>query len=224
MKSIFRAVACYLLALPLGALVTAAARVASAQEARASEEIRTVQARQQETGFGNTVADGLRAATRADIAWIAGGEFRDTTLKREAASAEEALSILDDPTDPLVIVTLAGGTVREALELSLQQYPKPGKAFLHVSGLQVTFTARPQGSRRVLTVRVQGQPLVGERLYRVAMTRTLAIGSFGFFRLWPEAKNARPETATIGEALREAVANSPFKSRGDGRMVEKPAE
>ena len=38
-----------------------------------------------------------------------------------------------------IVVPLTGQTIREALDFSLQQYPKPGKAFLHVSGLRVAF-------------------------------------------------------------------------------------
>jgi 2',3'-cyclic-nucleotide 2'-phosphodiesterase (5'-nucleotidase family) len=187
----------------------------------AAEEIRASQARQGETGFGNAVADGMRAATRADVAWIAGGEFRDTTL-RPATTPAEAVALLDDPADPLVVVGLTGRTIREALELGLQQYPKPARAFLHVSGLRVTFGARPEGGRRVRSITTaQGQPLADAKSYRVAMTRTLAVGSFGFFRLWPEARTLPPERATVGEALQGALAAAPLKMVGDGRMQEK---
>ena len=67
-------------AVGLAALFVATLSSARAQTA-AGLGIRTGQARQQETGFGNGVADAIRAATRAEIAWVAGGEFRDTVLK-----------------------------------------------------------------------------------------------------------------------------------------------
>ena len=185
--------------------------------------IHTAVARQQETGFGDAVADSMRVATQADVAWIAGGEFREITLK-PGAGADDVASLLDDPAAPLVVVSLTGRTIREALEWGLQQYPKPGKAFLHVSGVRVAFGAQPREGRRVRAVALPGGTLAPDRLYRVAMTRTLAIGSFGFFRFWPEARGARVEPVTLGEAARKALANNPVVARGDGRMLERAGE
>jgi 2',3'-cyclic-nucleotide 2'-phosphodiesterase (5'-nucleotidase family) len=186
--------------------------------------IHTGAARQQETGFGDAVADGMRAATHADIAWIAGGEFREIALNRGGAGDQNAAVLLDDPAAPLVVLSLSGRTIREALEWGLQQYPKPGKAFLNISGLRVAFGPPLRDGRRVRAVALPGGELAPDRHYRVAMTRTLAAGSFGFFRFWPEARGARAEPVTVGEAARQALVKSPVVARGDGRMVEKAGE
>src|SRR5207302_1994264 len=132
--------------------------------------------------------------------------------------------ILDDPNDPLVVVTLTGHSILDALHLSLQEYPKPGKAFLQVSGLRVSFGAAGAGGRRSLTVFLGGERLVAEKEYRVAMSRTMASGAFGYFRLWPQAKQLRPETATVGQALQRALENGPLKTAADGRMVERAVQ
>src|SRR5262249_13860520 len=148
--------------------------VAAAAGADPSAPIHTLRARQQETGFGDAIADAIRAAARADIAWVAGGEFREPTLNPGAATAGDIASLLDNADDSLVVVSLSGATIREALEWGLQQYPKPGKAFLHVSGVRVAFRAQPREGRRVLTISLPSAPLAADRSYRVAMTRTLA--------------------------------------------------
>ncbi len=205
------------------ALLAGLALLASPLRA-ADEEIRTVLARQQETGFGNLVAEGIRAATRAEIAFVAGGEFREATLRSGGDRTAVPVTLLEDPETPLVLLSLKGESIREAIELGLQQYPKPGKAFLHVAGLRVAFGARAVDGRRALNVSVQGQPLVTDRPYRVAMTRTLAIGAFGYFRLWPEGKTAGAESVTVGQALQRALANGTLTTRGDGRMLEKSGE
>src|SRR5262245_60986522 len=101
----------------LGIAALTAAGAALAPAAAATEEIRTAQARQQETGFGNQVADAIRAATRADIAWVAGGEFRDIVLHAGTGSGTESLAMLEDASDPLVVVSLTGRSIREALEI-----------------------------------------------------------------------------------------------------------
>jgi len=206
------------------ALLIAAVYAAPHSHADLQPLIHTAAARQQETGFGDAIADSIRAATHADVAWVAGGEFRETTLKAGAPAAGAVAALLDDPAVPLVVVSLTGRKIRDALEWGLQQYPKPGKAFLHVSGVRVTFLAQPRDGRRVRAVSIPPGALVPDRAYRVAMTRTLAVGSFGFFRLWPEARDARPEPVTLGEAARRALANSAVAGRGDGRMAERAGE
>jgi 2',3'-cyclic-nucleotide 2'-phosphodiesterase (5'-nucleotidase family) len=187
-------------------------------------EIATATARQTETGFGNLVADAIRAAARTEVAWIAGGEIREATLKTGGPPTAAAATILNDPADPLVVLPLRGQTIVDALELSLQQYPKPGKAFLHVSGIRVAFTPPLAGGRRRVLVVTPVEPLAVERVYRVAMTRTVALGSFGFFRLWPEGKDVRPENLSVGDALQRLPPGRTLQVAGDGRMMERGLE
>ena len=108
---------CPLLAVGLAALFVATPSSARAQTA-AGREIRTGQARQQETGFGNGVADAILRRQRAEIAWVAGGEFRDTVPK---TGPGEDFVVLEDPADPLTVVPLTGQTIREALEFQLSR-------------------------------------------------------------------------------------------------------
>src|SRR5262249_50432323 len=150
---------------------------------------------------------------------VAAGEFREGVV-----GAGPAAALLDDAQDPLVVLPLAGKTLLEALEMGLQQYPKAAKAFLQVSGMQITFSTKGNGAGgtgRVLEVTIGVRPLAPEKVYRVGMTRTLAVGAFGYFRLWPQGRAAPAERITVGEALRQAPVNGALALRGDRRIREK---
>ena len=198
-------------AVGLAALFVATLSSARAQTA-AGLGIRTGQARQQETGFGN--ASPTRSATRAEIAWVAGGEFRDTVLKTGPGEDSPSSKIRRSadrrpphrPDNPRGVASACS---------SIRSLGRPS-CTSPVCASPLRRSNRPpppaHGHR-------PGRALAADWTYRVAMTRTLAIGSFGFFRLWPNGRAQAAEPITVGEAFRRLGRRLPVRETVAWRSV-----
>lgn len=132
-------------------------------------------------GVGQSIADELRSNTGADAAFIAAGFLKDNLKGKELGQA------LQYPADQVAVVRLTGRQIREALERSVSLYPSPNPAFLHISGLEVTFSRSAQPDSRITGVSINGAALAPNESYRVAMPMNLARGGLGYFTVWTKA-------------------------------------
>jgi 2',3'-cyclic-nucleotide 2'-phosphodiesterase (5'-nucleotidase family) len=145
---------------------------------------------------GQSIADEIRAAAGAEIAFITSGVIKTNYSGNDLAEA------LDFPEDELVVSSLRGSQILEALERSVALFPQNNSAFLQVSGLSVTFDpARPSGSR-VTLVEVNGSRLDPSRIYSVAMPNSLAIGGAGYFKIWDKGAISRRLGQTIESVVK----------------------
>lgn len=144
-------------------------------------DTRRISVRTGETAFGNLVADAMRQAVSADIAFTNGGGIRGnkqyeagTTLTRRDVLTELPFG------NGTVLIELTGRQVLEALEHGYRQVPEATGSFLQVSGLKATVdTAKPAGAR-VSDVAVNGEPLDMDRTYKVATNDFMARGGDGY--------------------------------------------
>src|SRR5437588_9596010 len=94
--------------------------------------LRGDRSRSSESELGNLVADALRAATGADIALVAAGELREASLPPGNVTPEQLKALLVSAEEPVTVLSLNGATIRSALEVGVDLYPRKNKAFLQV--------------------------------------------------------------------------------------------
>ena len=142
-------------------------------------------------------ADILRDVASTDGAFLAAG------LVRESYQAENLASLLQYPTDELVVVSLTGSQIRQAFERTLSLYPLPNTSFLQISGFEVQFSKGAESGRRVTNVTASGAKLDDDKTYTVAMPSSLGRGGLGYFKIWDKSKITKTlDGVTIESALK----------------------
>jgi 2',3'-cyclic-nucleotide 2'-phosphodiesterase (5'-nucleotidase family) len=173
---------------------------------------------------GNAVADAVRAAAGTPVALVPAAAFRTGVPIPARASADSLVALLDPPSDLIVVLSLTGGQLKDALERSVRYGTKGFAGFLQISGLKIVVDPGKPDGNRVVSVAVGGKPLESDKKYRVATTRPLANGASGYFQIWTKDDIASEAQKTLATAIREWAA-----SRGgdvdlatDGRIAIKP--
>ena len=133
-------------------------------------------------GPAQVAADFIRAAAKADIAFLPAGELKSSFKSGDLAG------LLEFPTDEVVVSQLTGSQIRQALERSIALYPSPNKGFLQLSGIVVTFSKTGNPNKRIVSATLAGADLDDAKKYRVAMPGLLAGGGLGYFTIWGKAQ------------------------------------
>ena len=143
-------------------------------------------------------ADVLRSFAGTDGAFMAAG------LVKSQYSKDNLASLLQYPTDEVVILKLLGSQLKQAFERSVSLYPQPNTSFLQLSGFEVTFAKNPTAGPRVLSVTVGGSKVDDSQSYTVAMPSSLGRGGLGYFKIWDKSKITKTfEKTTIEDVLRD---------------------
>ena len=142
--------------------------------------------RKQETAIGNLVADAVREATKANIAFVAASELKPTRepLPAGTVSSSDIAALVSYPGDPLTVLRIDGKTVRKALEKSVSIYPQRSLRFLQVSGIKFKFDPKKKPGSRVTSINVGKKPLDEGALYTVGATNSMANGALGYWKVW----------------------------------------
>lgn len=164
-----------------------------------------------ESGFGDLIADAMREAADAQVAFQNPGGIR-TDLSKGPITLEMIYTAL--PFDNLLVsMDLSGVQIKELLEKSALS-----EKVLQVSGLKVEFdTSKPAGSR-VVAAEIGGKPLEPATDYKVATNDFLAAGG-DQFNPFKNGKNV-----SFGVPVRDAVVdyirrNSPIGARIQDRII-----
>jgi 2',3'-cyclic-nucleotide 2'-phosphodiesterase (5'-nucleotidase family) len=130
---------------------------------------RTMTVRTREAAIGALIADAMRASTHAQAAVTNGGGIRGGRIYAPGTAITRRDIVAELPFDNRVVaIDISGATLRLAIENGLSQLPKPAGRFPQVSGLAIEADpSRPPGSR-VLSMKVDGEPLNETRIYRIA--------------------------------------------------------
>ena len=189
-----------------------------------AEDMTTAEIGSAETPLGDFVADAIRSAAGADIAFIAASSFASDARVSRNITADGVTKSLEYKDDPIVIVNLTGSQIMRAFEHGLYLYPKANSGFLQFSGL--TVTANPDGGkeRKVVSIRGEGGPLEPNRTYRVAMPAPLANGALAYFRIWTkdnidQASVGRLAQTTLQVAIENYARDHKSLTKGDDRLV-----
>lgn len=161
--------------------------------------------RTSETNLGNLVADMMRDVLDADIALTNGGGIR-ASIPEGAITLGDIYEVL--PFDnTLAGIEVPGAAVVDALEHGVSQYPIDWGGFLQVSGLSFSFNPNNEPGERVdrSSVKVGGEPIDLDRVYRVATNDFLAVGGDSYTMLGGLTFFHGSETGD-GDFLRDVVA------------------
>lgn len=194
-------------------------RIAEATEA---VDARGEALRRGEAAIGNFAADAMRAAMGADIALLNAGGFRaDRVLGPGPITRREVLALLPFR-NPLLLLSISGAQLREALEHGLDQRVIHGQsgAMPQVSGLRLAWDPTQPWGRRIIELSVAGQPVTAAASYTLATSQYLALGGDGYTMLkglpvLRTAEGSPVETDVLQQAMERAGTVAP---RADGRL------
>lgn len=152
-------------------------------------------------------ADVLKEVAGTDAAFFAAG------LIKEPFQTDDLSTILQYPTDEIVVLKLKGSELRQAFERSISLFPQPNSSFLQLSGFVVEFSPAGEANKRILNVTVNGAQLDENRSYTVAMPSSLGRGGLGYFKIWDKAKIDRTLKATTVESALKGRRVTPTTPR-----------
>ena len=176
-----------------------------------------------ETNLGNLVADAVRQTGNASVALIPSDEIDGGASipagKTDPTKIISALHYAGDPGDTVVVLTLTGAQLLKVAERSVSRAPEPFDGFLQISGLQIRYDQNQPAGKRVSLVGAGGSEVDSGKSYRVAMTRSLAGGSLGYYQIW-SGKDISDDTGiplskSLGTYL---AAHSTLNSVVEGRI------
>lgn len=151
---------------------------------RTELDSRAAEVRGGEAAIANLVADAIRAGTGADIALINGGSLRGNRVYPADTAISRRLVRTELPFDnKAVVLDVTGGHLKHALEQSLAGAERPTGAFPQVSGLEIRADATLPAGARVVSVRVNGEPLDELARYKLVTSDFLARGGDGLSAL-----------------------------------------
>ncbi len=169
-----------------------------------------------ESNIGDLIADAMREATGAQLAFQNGGGIRGDLL--QGPITLEAIYTVLPFDNVLVSMDLTGEQVKNLLEHGIDT-----EKLLQVSGLNVEYDpAGPEGSK-VVAINIDGKPFDPAAIYRVTTNDFLSAGGDRFTDF------THGHNAVIGPDLRDAVSDyikkhSPIETTTQGRIAFKKQE
>lgn len=104
-----------------------------------------------------TIVEAMRSATGADLALLGAAFFNESASVPSAGfSADDLIKALAHPDDEVVVLSLRGEQILQALERALELYPQKNNAFLQISGAEVRFDPKAAAGKRVVSVSIAG--------------------------------------------------------------------
>jgi 2',3'-cyclic-nucleotide 2'-phosphodiesterase (5'-nucleotidase family) len=151
-----------------------------------------------------TIVEAMRSATGAEMALLGAAFFNESaTVPASGFTADDLIKALAHPDDEVVVLSLRGEQILQALERALELYPQKNNAFLQLAGAEVRFNPKAESGKRVLSVVIAGAKLEPERVYKVATTAPMARGALGYFRVWSRDQITQSTGRTIAEIVRD---------------------
>ncbi|KAJ5758340.1 uncharacterized protein N7511_007034 [Penicillium nucicola] len=149
--------------------------------------------RQRESNLGNFVCDLMRFYYAADCAMMAGGTIRGDQIYPPGILKLKDLLNCFPFEDPVVLLSLSGQALLNALENGVSQLPALEGRFSQVSNISYGFKlAAPSGSR-ITFVRIGGEPIDLQRNYVLATRGYMARGKDGFSSLLVQSEGGEVE-------------------------------
>ena len=165
-----------------------------------------------ETAAGDIIADAFRSAANTDVALVSAGDLKplSRTIGASGPKASDLTALLMYPGDKVVTMALDGEMIRKALETSVSRYPQPSLSFLQVSGIKFAFDPSRPAGQRVTSVSINGQNIVKDKSYTVAMLNSMAGGALGYWKVWSKRNVvAGTKTVTSAAAVESFITANP---------------
>jgi hypothetical protein len=104
-----------------------------------------------------TIVEAMRSATGAELALLGAAFFNESaTVPPSSFSADDLIKALAHPDDEVVVLSLRGEQILQALERALELYPQKNNAFLQLSGAEVRFDPKAESGKRIVSVTIAG--------------------------------------------------------------------
>jgi len=171
-----------------------------------------------ETTYGDLVADAVRTSAGADVALIPADELGTVALPEGGAPIADivkGLRYAGDADDTIVVMTVSGKQLRMLAERSIQQSPSPFPGFLQVSGATIALDP----TAHTVRVTVGAAPMVDERPYLIATTRSVADGGFGYYRAL-DGLAGKSTKVGVADAVTRYLQAHPALAAPAGKRVE----
>ncbi|HOT74469.1 MAG TPA: bifunctional UDP-sugar hydrolase/5'-nucleotidase [Candidatus Wallbacteria bacterium] len=167
-----------------------------------------------ETNMGNLFADSIKSLTKADIALINGGNFRESITGPDITYENIYTAAPYD--NPVVTIELSGAELIEDLKMTAARYDGDWGGFLQFSkGMKVKYE-----NHAFISASLDGVPIDGARIYKVAMSEYMASGGDGHSTF--ASKKQDPGTMIkISDAVIDYIKSlpQPIDYRTEGRIV-----
>jgi 5'-nucleotidase/UDP-sugar diphosphatase len=151
-----------------------------------------------------TIVEAMRSATGAEMALLGAAFFNESaSVPASGFTADDLVKALAYPDDEVVVLSLRGEQILQALERALELYPQKNNAFLQLAGAEVRFNPKAEPGKRVLSVVIAGAKLERERVYKVATTAPMARGALGYFRVWSRDQITQSTGRTVADVVRD---------------------
>ena len=186
-------------------ILVISAAVGVSADVQSPSDLSSVGCQNKETSLGDLMADAVRSSESTPIAIIPAGGFRQITIPAGMIRASDILKCLQYPNDEIAVMTLKGDQLLKALERSVSIYPQKNMGFLQVSGLTITFDPSAKKESRIKSVFAGSEQVVSNRTYRVATTKPLADGAYGYFTVWGD-RTIEMRAKTIAQAAADFLA------------------
>ena len=170
--------------------------------------------RKSETNMGNLFADAIKNLTNADIALINGGNFRESITGPDITYENIYTAAPYD--NPVVTIELSGAELIEDLKMTASRYNGDWGGFLQFSkGMKVVYE-----NHTFISASLDGVPIDGARIYKVAMSEYMASGGDGHSTFAPK-KQDPGAMIKISDAVIGYIKSlpQPIDYRAEGRIV-----
>ncbi len=134
--------------------------------------------RTRETNLGNFLSDILRLTQKTEIGLMNGGGIR-ASIPAGEITLEEILTVLPFG-NTITTLQVTGAQLKEAMENSVSMIESSAGRFLQISGMTLSYDPERPAGRRVMEIRVNGEPLDMTRLYSIATNNFIAGGGDGY--------------------------------------------
>jgi 5'-nucleotidase / UDP-sugar diphosphatase len=182
---------------------------------------RVATVRGHEAAIGSLIADAMRARGHADVAIMNGGGIRAGKIYPAGSPVTRRDVLAELPFgNHLVVVTVKGSDLREAIENGLSRLPAIAGRFPQVSGMRVEYEVQRPPGNRVVSVEVGGAPLEPDRMYKVAINDFMARGGDGYAALTHNKPAVPPDDSPrlSNEVMVYLREQGGIRTGVDGRM------
>jgi 2',3'-cyclic-nucleotide 2'-phosphodiesterase (5'-nucleotidase family) len=180
--------------------------------------------RTKETAMGNLISDAIREAVGGDVGLTNGGGIRGdktydagVTLTRKDILGELPFG------NKTVLLELKGSDLKEAMETSVGRVEEKQGRFMQVSGMTLVYDPKAERGKRVVEIKVGGQPLDPNKTYKIATNEYVAGGGDGF-EVLKKGKQMIDESAAklmASQVIDYIAAKGTISPKVEGRITEK---
>lgn len=164
-----------------------------------------------ESNLGQLATAAMLDLTKAEVAITNGGGIR-ASIKAGDITMRDMVTVFPFG-NTIMVKEIKGSDLVKALEHGTDSYPNEKGAFPHVAGVTFTLRVNAPVGKRVTDVKVNGEPIVMDKLYKVATNDFMAAGGDGYDML--KAYPIKAEYNTLMDTLLSYVQK---KGTVDGKM------